>query len=204
MVVFTIDVVRLVLLTHRLQKDGSFREVERGNPEIQENDLIFHSYSQANRWVNEHPVVEIGDLRIETRGAHTLGSPSLHIRQHRTAKPKKSFFTKSEVEEVLRKGNDDVYSSLVVDYDGNVHLVPTMSDSREGYAVRIEGFQPGAGYVGPNSQLNHLNHTYKVLLEAWIVHLQTGDNEYRDYSDGRRTVEELQKEAERLVSEMEF
>ncbi|MGF7050402.1 hypothetical protein J2T13_004940 [Paenibacillus sp. DS2015] len=203
MVKFTIEVTELILPTHRLQKDDTFRELGRGPFLIEATDKVFNDYSQAEKWRKDRPIVEVGDTRIDNIGARSLADPYLHIRQHRTAKPIKSYFTKDEVATVLRKGNDETHNFLVVDYNGDVHLIPR-GNNREGYAVRFESFQAGNGYVGQNSGLNHLNNTYLAMMEGWLVHLHTGDGVYRDYSDGQKTVDELQQEAELIVSQMNF
>ncbi|WP_337034768.1 hypothetical protein [Paenibacillus illinoisensis] len=172
------------------------------NSQISEGDKAFDNYHEANTWKENHPVIEIEDFKIEPSVGISFGSPYLSIRQHRTTKPLQSFVTKSEVEDVLRKGNDETHNTLVIDYDGLARLVPTRTVKSGGFAVSIEGFQAGNGYVGPGSQLNHLNNTYKTLLEAWLIHLETGDTVHRDYSDGKKTEEELQQEAVDLVNKM--
>lgn len=207
MVKFTIDVVLLVLTTHRLQNDGTFRKLERGDGlEIKEGDKAFMDHYQAEQWIKQNPKLEFDNVKIDnTQVGHSFGSPYLHVRQHRVSKPAKNFFTKEEVAEVLKKGNDEVSNSLVVDYDGNVHLIPFGYGSHtNGYAVRFETFQAGNGYVGPKSKLNHLNGTYQTLMEAWVTHLNTGDEEYRDYMKGDKTIEQLKQEAEELINAMEF
>ncbi|MCD9026034.1 hypothetical protein [Cohnella silvisoli] len=203
MVKFTIDAVQIIMTTHRLQEDNTFKKVEEGADHIANGDKVFDDYFQADTWKKRHPVVEFDGITIENTGGNRMGDHYLDIRQHRTAKPANCYFTKEEVETVLRRGNDEVSNSLVVDYNGVVHLIPA-GNSREGYAVRVETFQAGNGYVGSRSRLNHLENTYKVLLEGWLDHLETGDGEYRDYSDGQNTVEELQQKAVQLINDFKF
>jgi hypothetical protein len=115
----------------------------------------------------------------------------------------KAFFTKEEVAQVLRAGDDNRNNSLIVDFEGNVKLVPFTNNNKT-YAARFETFGAGNGYVGEKSQLNHLTGTYQALLEAWVSYLEYGQANkigvYRDYADYHKTIEELQEEAVKLTS----
>lgn len=103
-----------------------------------------------------------------------------------------------EVKEVLRNGSDEVHNSLIIDFDGTVSLVPFES-KRKGYAVRFETFVAGNGYVGSKSALNHLDGTYQAMLEAWVDHLKYGGELYKDYSEHKKSIDELQSEATELT-----
>ncbi|MFF2156327.1 hypothetical protein ACFVVQ_13510 [Paenibacillus chitinolyticus] len=201
MVVFTIDIRKVYVYTHRLQKDDTFKEVNQ-NLNIQEGDTVFEDYDLAEQWMKNNPVVYVDDEKIYNESeTYSFGSPSFNIRQHRTSLPQNIFFTKEEVANVLENGDDEVNHVLVVDYDGIVHLLPECSNLR-GYAVRFETFIAGKGYVGSTGNLRHLDETYRALLDAWVEHLHHGDEAYRDYDIGKITVEELKKEAEALVAKM--
>lgn len=114
----------------------------------------------------------------------------------------KAFFTKEELTQVLTEGNDGRNNSLIVDFQGNVKLVPFTNDKTT-YAVRYETFGAGNGYVGPESKLNHLDGTYQALLEGWVDYLHYGQSKkigiYRDYAEYKNSIEELQQEAIRLT-----
>ncbi|WP_127550596.1 protein kinase [Paenibacillus amylolyticus] len=115
----------------------------------------------------------------------------------------KAFFTKEELARVLKEGNDERNNSLIVDWEGNIQLVPFTNDSKT-YAVRFETFVAGNGYVGARSKLNHLDGTYQALLEGWVSYLQYGQSKhigiYRDYAEYKKSIEELQQEAIKLIS----
>lgn len=114
----------------------------------------------------------------------------------------KEFFTKEEVAQVLKEGDDNRNNSLIVDYEGNVKLVPFTKDKKT-YAVRYETFCAGNNYVGAKSKLNHLDRTYQALLEGWVSYLQYGQGNkigiYKDYAEYEKTIEELQEEAVKLL-----
>lgn len=115
----------------------------------------------------------------------------------------KPFFTKEEMAEVLKAGNDERHNSLIVTFDGTVQLVPFTRDIKD-YAVRYETFAAGNSYVGEKSQLNHLDRTYQGMLEGWVEFLGQGKENregiYKDYATYESTVEELQRKAQKLVS----
>lgn len=182
---FTIDAMNMIFTTHRLKKNGSFEKFQADSKVLLDDDMAFDSYQAAKAWkLGKDEVVIDGEKVKVNPGAISLTDTYLRIRPHRTNKPKQMVFTKSDVEEVLRNGNDEIHNVLVVDWDGYVHLLP-FRQGKEGYAVRIESFQAGNGYVGPKSRLNHLNDTYLTLLEGWLTHLRTHDSVYRDYSSTR-------------------
>jgi hypothetical protein len=181
---FTIDVVKLIMTTHRLKKDGTFKEISF--IDVLPDDMIFDTIQEAQFWKENQSEFQVVGKMIKANPTSTgMADSYLHIRSHRVGKPKQMVFSKQEVENVLKYGNDNIHNSLVVDFDGFVHLVP-FEQAITGYAVRFETFQAGNGYVGSKSSLNHLDGTYLALLEGWLDHLETHDCEYRD-SESRRS-----------------
>jgi hypothetical protein len=198
---FTIDAMKMILTTHRLKKNGSFEKFEDDPKVLLDDDMVFNSYQEAKAWkLGKDEVVIDGEKVKVSPGAINITDTYLRIRPHRTGKPKQMVFTKSDVEEVLRNGNDEIHNVLVVDWDGYVHLLP-FHQGKEGYAVRIESFQAGNGYVGPKSRLNHLNNTYLTLLEGWLTHLKTHDSVYRDYPS-TRDEEEILKDIQEAYNNL--
>ncbi|MCQ6281709.1 protein kinase [Bacillus sp. EB600] len=103
------------------------------------------------------------------------------MRPHRTEKPKNPYITKEDLKRVLIAGNEHDHNSLIIDFDGYLHLIPFNRARGGPYAVRFETFLAGNGYVGSQSSLNHINDTYLSLLEGWLEHLVGHDKIYRNY-----------------------
>jgi len=173
----------------RLKKDGSFGEIDDIN-KLYEDDKLFNTWEEAKSWLVENPYAVIDGVDYETDPvSHMLGTPSFDIRPHRISKPKKFYPLKQEIYNLLRNANDDVYNMLVIDFEGNSKLIQKPGFS---YAVRLEGFGAGNGYVGIDSKMNHFETTYLTLLEGWLTHLEsTGISIYQDYCSHRKSEQEL-------------
>lgn len=203
MVVFTIDATQVIFTTHRLKVNGEFGKKQ--DIFLEDDDKLFRTYHDAENWMERNKEVVIDGDQIKNDGSATFGSTYLTVRQHRDSKPQNEYFSIQEVDKLLRNGDDNRHNSLVVDYDGNVHLVE-QSNAMGGYAVRFETFEAGNGYVGSKSSLNHIDGTYQALLEGWVEHLANpiGDDVYRDYSTGKRTIEELIQDAKDIIAAMQY
>ncbi|MGD6879292.1 hypothetical protein [Bacillus infantis] len=180
---YTIDVSDIIHTTHRLKKDGTFKQFS-GNHEkdILEDDFVFDNYSEAKYWKENQDFIDVDGKNIPVNPVSShLSDPSVGIRPHRTRKPKQDFFTMDELRKVLLSGDDNYNNSLVVDFDGYLHLVPFKEAINRGYAVRYETFGAGNGYVGSESSLNHIKGTYLTLLSAWAIHLHSHNKVYKDY-----------------------
>ncbi|WP_281869945.1 hypothetical protein [Brevibacillus parabrevis] len=198
---FTINVMNLINISHRLSKDGEFKSFQGDRKTVNEEDWTFTTHFEAEQWLSQYDVVKVGDRSLVTNPvAHKVGEPYLTIRAHRTSKPEKKYFTKEEVREQLVNGDDEQHNVLIVDWNGNVKLVP-FNVGRKEYAVRYESFQAGNGYVGRGSSLNHFDSTYSALLEGWLLHLKAHDSVYRDYSSDRK-LEEIIKDIEVAYNEI--
>ncbi|MGE7880130.1 hypothetical protein [Peribacillus muralis] len=200
---YTIDVYKMIFTSHRLKEDGTFKEFKgQHEKEISDDDYTFDDYYLAKQWKQNQTFIEVDGERVEVNPTSTgLTDPSVRIRPHRTEKPKKSYITKGELQKVLLAGDDNYNNSLVIDFDGFVHLVPLNQAMNEPYAVRFETFGAGNGYVGKNSSLNHLDGTYLALLQSWAIHLVSHDKVYRDYTSGEteeETISEILESIEKL------
>lgn len=111
-------------------------------------------------------------------------------------------FTKDEIEEVLRNGNDHVNNRLVIDVQGYPHLINGINNDVEFYAVRHEGYNAYNNYVGEYSTLQHLDDEYMSSLIAWKKHLEYGRSICISYYDNKKTEEELINEIEAILSQM--
>ncbi|MGE7637627.1 hypothetical protein [Peribacillus frigoritolerans] len=192
---YTIDIYKMIYTTHRLKKDGSFKEINsQYEKDVSDDDYTFDDYYEARQWKEKQTFVEVDGKRLEVNPTSSgLTDPSVTIRPHRSGKPKKSYITKAELQKVLLAGNDNYNNSLVIDFDGYLHLVPFKQAINEPYAVRFETFGAGNGYVGRESSLNHIDDTYLALLQSWAIHLTSHDQIYRDYTS-RETEEETLSE----------
>ena len=161
----------------RLRKDGKWTEQTDFKDVNKEEDMLFHTFGDARGWLTQNPQVEIEGKNYSTdiqKEGKLWDKSNYHfeIIVHRMREPR--IFTKREVEKVLRAGNDNVDTSLIIDFEGVPHLVPWDDLERGNYAVRYETFVAGSKHVGINSPLNHLNRTYSELIEGWRTHLQCG------------------------------
>ena len=98
-------------------------------------------------------------------------------------------------------GDDNYDNSLVIDFDGYLHLIPFRHAKEGSYAVRFETFLAGNGYVGSEESIYDIEDTYLSLLEGWLSHLIGHDSIYRDYPSSS-TKEELIKEIEDAINEL--
>ncbi|WP_256238006.1 hypothetical protein [Bacillus sp. EB600] len=179
---YTIDVANLLGTTHRLNKDWVFRKFTgKYEKEIQSDDLTFDDYA-AKLWMQTHDFIEVEGKSVEVDPtSYDLTDPTVSIRPHRTEKPKNPYITKEDLKRVLIAGNEHDHNSLIIDFDGYLHLIPFNRARGGPYAVRFETFLAGNGYVGSQSSLNHINDTYLSLLEGWLEHLVGHDKIYRNY-----------------------
>ncbi|MEX3711209.1 hypothetical protein ABFV99_02270 [Cytobacillus horneckiae] len=201
--IYTIDVSEFLGTSHRLKQDGLFKKFESDDEkEILEDDLTFDDYYKAKNWMANNKFVELDGKQIAVNPeSYSLTDPTVSIRPHRTGKPKQSFFTEDDLKKVLLAGNDNYNNSLVVDFDGFLHLVPFKQGIDGAYAVRFETFGAGNGYVGSENSLNHIDETYLSLLEAWEIHLIGHDFVYRDYPTNK-TKEVLLEEIKTAINNL--
>lgn len=197
---YTLDVNNSFFSTHRLNKDNEFVSLEgRENPkEIAESDMIFNDYQSAKNVKNQLPKsIEINGKQVDANtDEYSLARSSVEIQFHRTKPPKQKYFTKEQINALLVSHEDDRHNSLVVDFDGNVDLVP-FRDIREPYAVRFETFVAGNGYVGHQWNENELEDLYESLLQGWLIHLNNDSFEYVDHNDSTKA-DEIIKEINKL------
>ena len=197
---YTID-VGLFYTDYRLKQDETFMKFNGEHfKDVEADDLTFSNHFDAKSVAKEITTIDVDGKTIDVRTNH-LGSMHLSIRPHRTGKPINHVFTKDDVKDVLIRGNDNINNALIIDFDGRVRLIPFSDVRSTQHAVRFESFHAGNGYVGPKSELNHLNTTYLGLLNGWSSHLFCHDSIYIDYvSDDNE--EELLKEIKDLIEKL--
>jgi hypothetical protein len=200
---FTIDVSKFLYASHRLKKDGLFKEFKgHHDKELMDDDFTFDDFFEAKWWMENHDYIDVEGKKIPVNpSSYGLTDPTVSIRPHRTGKPKHAFISENELKTVLLKGDDNYDNSLVIDFDGFLHLVHFNQAKGGPYAVRFETFLAGNGYVGTKSSLNHIEDTYLSLLDAWETHLVNHDKEYRDYPTSK-TKEELLEEIKEAINNL--
>lgn len=182
---YTIEVEEL-FPTHRLTKDETtFRAIDSFDSfDLLEGDLVFEDYLTA-----KHLAEKINETEVDGKKAkfnspiHTLGEPSIEINFYRVNKPQQKYFSKEELHNVLKAGDDSKNNSLVVDFDGYVKLVDFGKNEHKN-AVRYETFIAGNGYVGEAWTEEQLNDVYESLLQGWHRHLNRNGTVYVEYNDG--------------------
>ncbi|MBE6047759.1 MAG: serine/threonine protein kinase [Clostridium sp.] len=99
-------------------------------------------------------------------------------------------FTKEELRDILRNGDDHKNNYLVIDENGYFRLLQS-SREKSTFPVRFEGFNAFNNYVGKYSSLNHLDNLYVMALEGWLQYLSRGTSVYMDYKRDKYSEQEL-------------
>lgn len=86
-------------------------------------------------------------------------------------------FSRTELNEVIRKANDDCKNWLVIDEYGRPKVVQTNQDL---YPVCFEYWSRGCGYYGKQVSDKHLVEIYSIALSAYFLYLKTGESVYAD------------------------
>lgn len=173
---------------YRLQKDGSWKEITDFHEYNPSTDMTFSSHQDAVHWLKINEKQYINGIKCSTSPYQsvTLGDDRhfyFEILTHRKTKP--HLFTRDELKEVLKNGDDTVHNSLYIDFDGYVKLKNITNNGDfigyDEYAVRNESFDAFNGYVGEEFDDEYINTLYLNLLEEWHMHLISGRSLYIDY-----------------------
>lgn len=87
-------------------------------------------------------------------------------------------FSRTEINEVIRKADDNLDNWLVIDEYGRPNVVQINQDL---YPVRFEYWSQGCGYFGKQVSEKHLAEVYSIALSAYLLYLKTGRSEFADY-----------------------
>lgn len=182
--------------SYRLKKDGAFIQQNNFKKFNLEEDMLFHNIYEANNWLATTDKVTINGESVSTNSdRNKFGSRAFEFEVivHRVVKPKNSIITKEQLRSVLLKGDDTVRNLLFIDFDGFPILKKLgnyMPYESSGMAVRLESYGAKNGYVGRVNE-QHIEDTYQTVLEGWDLHLSSGKEIYRDYSDRKKTPQQL-------------
>lgn len=166
--------------TYRLKNDRSWQKIEDFETFNSDEDLLFSSYREAELFIQAKPQFEINGepmdwIKYESSHVGDFGS-TFHFKiiVHQTENPKNRYPTKEQVKSVLINGDDDYNNFLVIDFDGFPNLIRRVAGTPlTGYPVRFETFNAGNRYVGPHSQLNHLDDTTFISMGIAYVQYQS-------------------------------
>lgn len=111
---------------------------------------------------------------------------------------------KDQLTEAIKDGNDNFDNCLVLNQNGNFHVVPLSDfkryDTDNDYIARNEDTYARHGYVGVGASrdADFVAMTYKEFLEAWLMHLTTGETKM--LCDGSKVSQKTEQE---LLTEIE-
>ncbi len=162
-----------------------------------EDDYFNKEYSKYYHLYNREKAFELIDkciyyVKMKSKEAgisYNCDEVTFSIHILKIGKPM-HMFTKQEIEDVLRRGNDHQNNYMVIDEDGFVKLL-NKNKYAVTYPVRFEGFCAYNNYVGEYSKLLHLNDIYRMALEGWLSYLSNNKSVYADYTRDEYTEEKL-------------
>lgn len=176
---FTIDAEDNLYHQYRLQQCGQWRSLEKGAWAFSEGDLLYKDFVDTVSHSTQESLVELGGkLFMANPKILELGMEyaNVFVRAHHSQRPRK--FSRPELEQLIREGDDSRLNVLVLAVDGRFSLMDAVGvDLRyHPVAVRHEAWCEGNGYVGPEAaaDTSHVSETYVDMLQGWLEHLQTG------------------------------
>ncbi len=146
--------------------------------------------SIAKDFVNKC-IEKIGVLYSENEISIDTSEKLFNIEIKKIGKPI-HLFTKIEIEDVMRNGDDSRNNILVIDEKGYAKLI-TSDENRYLYPVSHESFCAYNNLVGKYSKLSTLDDEYISSLQGWLMYLQTGESVYMDYVHENTNEDELLK-----------
>lgn len=106
-------------------------------------------------------------------------------------------FTKDEILNVLRNGDDRVSNTLVIDEGGYARLIQGNSEVAHTYPVAFESWDAGNVYVGKYADLSDVDNYYLNALRCWKNYLENDEygcvNVFFDNLDEQVLLDSIQK-----------
>jgi hypothetical protein len=177
----------------RLQKDNSWKQLTSKaleDTDFTETDPIkVWNYSKLEGLIN----IQGQGIVVNQKLVSSFGSSGIAFTYpvlHRTKNPGVTF-TKDDIRNIIRDGNDDLFNCLVIGTNGKLRLDDVDLDDimhNPEIAVRNEVFCAGNEYVGIDAAKDkrHIGETYSGMLNGWYEHLQTGRlNVFVDYCSAK-------------------
>lgn len=195
---------------YRLQKDGSWKKISKFNECNIDTDMTFSSHIDAVRWLkrNENQYINGIECCTNPYQGGKVGDKNRYffeILTHRKTKP--HLFTRNELKEVLKNGDDTVHNSLYIDFDGFVKLKNITNNGDfigyDEYAVRNESYDAFNGYVGEEFEDEYINNLYLNILDEWCSHLSSGRSLYIDYDKDNLDEPTILAEINQIISNLD-
>lgn len=190
---FTINAYKNILGlddTFRLKKDEKWIAQEDFKTIDQDEDMTFDSIYEARDWIESIGKVFIDGEEVTTTRGDIVESNLLsddfefEIILHRSALPKNHYPTLDQLKTLIVNGDDNYENMLIINFDGEFELKRLFGKGdvlrTKNYAVRCEPFQPGNNYVGTKLALEDIEDLYYIMLEGWLLHLETGRSIYQE------------------------
>jgi hypothetical protein len=192
---------------YRFQIDKNWRRLDDGDQSLHDSDFRTSSPSEVMSRTPYGTEIEIeGTLykvspTVGQISEILYGSSTTFRREFPDSMP-----NKEQLRAVIASGDDEHANSLILRLDGNFELRqrPPFDINKNDPTVvlRYETFAPGNDYIGLEASRDesHINNLFRSSLEAWLIHLRTGET--RAYSDMLPTEssEQLKNEIEALRS----
>ena len=202
---FTVD-ADVQFQPYRLQVDGGWRELDSGGSglNIRDSDLVLTDVREMGKYEKRKRIENIGGKTyfVNPNPVQVFSDKHAFVfpRLHRTQAPRR--FTRRELYHVIANGDDSIFNSLILDFDGRFSLIDFHSPERidSEIAVRNECFCAGNGYVGRDAanDRGHMDGTYLGMLDGWIKHLKTRKLDIFVDETPNESEEELWKEGDIL------
>ncbi len=120
-------------------------------------------------------------LDISLANLRTINNEAdCHIGMKRLMRAK-HLFTKEEIIEALKNGNDNYYNRLVINKDGYIELIqPKEIEYLEIFKYPVLGYEFPAknNMIGKKAPVDrYIEDVYILMLDAWYGHLRCGESE---------------------------
>lgn len=201
--VFTINAYKIPLESvYRLKKNNNWEPQEHFLTIDFENDMIFNTHEEAEKWLADNNILFINDEKVNTSefqlNCYGVENFNIEIVVHRKTKP--NIFTEKDVRKVLNEGDDRYNNSLIIDFEGNLKLIQSNPEEiiyHSNYAVSNEVYNSGNGFVGREFSDLYIKYIYLNLLDNWVLHLESGRSIYvtcyEDNIDEENTIYKINK-----------
>ena len=168
-------------------------------------DFIFDTFSEAEEWFKSNTEVIIQDNRYSTelKNQEVSEGMNFNIVMHREYTPK-HMFTKKELYHILLTADGEKDNTLIIDCDGYLRLI----ELKDYYGIRLDWIPVRhETFLAENRQLENgqnvlrsLNNIYKVCLEGWLRHLETGKSIYVKSQINTKQQNELMEEIKKVYN----
>jgi hypothetical protein len=190
---------------YRLKANGEWLKQDDYSAFDSNNDKLFEDIEAAKHWIDSKCPARINNLPVDP-DHHTLGEEVFDsdIICHRIHRPK-HMFNYNEFKDVITNGNDEYNNSLQVNFEGEIVLIPVIDQSPcnlYNYAVRMETFLAGNGYVGHNDFDEFYEDLYHCMLDGWLEHLRYGRSHYYGEEVAEETKAEIESEIQKMYSQL--